>query len=76
MSARIQMKRPTTATAREIAAAIGKSVRTIQRHMAQPRAEYEANSISKAKPWESQGISRATWYRRQACKDESGKESK
>lgn len=28
-----------------------------------PRAEYEANSISKAKPWEAVGMSRAAWYR-------------
>jgi hypothetical protein len=33
---------------------------------AQTRAEWlEANSISRAKPWEEQGISRITWYRRQ-----------
>jgi hypothetical protein len=32
---------------------------------AKPRNEYEANSISKAKPWEAEGWSRAKWYRRQ-----------
>ena len=32
---------------------------------AKTRAEYEANSISKAKPWELEGISRRTWYSRQ-----------
>ena len=32
---------------------------------AKTRAEYEATSISRAKPWEAQGISRITWYRRQ-----------
>lgn len=37
---------------------------------AQPRAEYETNSVSRAKPWEALGISRRTWYRRQAA--ESG----
>ena len=31
---------------------------------AKPRREYEANSISRAKPWERLGISRKTWYRR------------
>ena len=31
---------------------------------AKTRAEYEANSISKAKPWETEGISRRTWYSR------------
>ncbi len=29
------------------------------------RAEYEANSVSKQKPWENLGISRATYYRKQ-----------
>ena len=29
------------------------------------RAEYEANSLSKTKPWVAEGISRRTWYRRQ-----------
>jgi hypothetical protein len=29
-----------------------------------PRAEYEAQSVERAKPWEALGISRATWYRR------------
>jgi hypothetical protein len=30
----------------------------------QPRAEYEAESIERARPWEAAGISRATWFRR------------
>jgi hypothetical protein len=28
------------------------------------RSEYEAQSISRAKPWEAEGISRKTWYKR------------
>ena len=32
---------------------------------AKSRQEYEAQSINKAKPWEDEGISRRTWYRRQ-----------
>jgi hypothetical protein len=32
---------------------------------AKPRAEYEANSLTRAKPWEKAGISRRTWYYRQ-----------
>ena len=28
-----------------------------------PRSEYEANSLSKTKPWEQLGLSRARWYR-------------
>ena len=31
---------------------------------ATPRAEYEAKSLSRARPWEAAGISRRTWYRR------------
>jgi hypothetical protein len=30
-----------------------------------PRAEYEANSLSRSRPWEALGISRRTWERRQ-----------
>jgi hypothetical protein len=29
------------------------------------REEYLANSLSRTKPWKAEGISRATWYRRQ-----------
>ena len=31
-----------------------------------PRAEYlEANKLSQTKPWVAEGVSRATWYRKQ-----------
>lgn len=30
------------------------------------RHEYEANSLSRAKPWEAEGVDRATWYRHRA----------
>jgi hypothetical protein len=33
---------------------------------AKPRAEYEAKSISRAKPWVAERISRKTWYKRHA----------
>lgn len=33
---------------------------------AKPRAEYEANSASRTKPWIAAGMSRRTWYRRLA----------
>jgi hypothetical protein len=33
---------------------------------AMPRKEYETTSLSRTKPWTEQGISRATWYRRNA----------
>lgn len=50
-------------TAREIAERVGCSPRTVRKWWAMPRAEYEANSYSRTKPWEELGISRATWYR-------------
>ena len=31
---------------------------------AKPRAQYEAESLARIKPWEAEGISRRTWYRR------------
>ena len=31
---------------------------------AKPRAEYEGYSLSRRKPWEALGVSRATWYRK------------
>jgi hypothetical protein len=39
---------------------------------AKPRSEYEANSILRAKPWEKEGISRATWYHRQKQNQSAG----
>jgi hypothetical protein len=40
----------------------------------QPRADYEARSISRLKPWESEGVSRATWYRRRDKSEPSARE--
>ncbi|WP_172763577.1 rep protein, partial [Neisseria gonorrhoeae] len=43
----------------------GCSTRTVFRAWSQSRADYLAeNSISRDKPWEHFGISRASWYRR------------
>jgi predicted transcriptional regulator len=50
-------------TARELAEKWGVTPRTVQRYIAQPRADYEAQSLTRAKPWEGLGMSRATWYR-------------
>jgi hypothetical protein len=58
----IRRKRPMKAV--EMAEKFGISVRTVKRVFAQPRAEYEAQSISRTKPWEALGMSRATWYRK------------
>jgi hypothetical protein len=53
-------------TAKELAKRFGCSTRTVFRDAwSQSRADYLAeNSISRDKPWEHFGISRATWYRR------------
>lgn len=37
---------------------------TVRRKMAIPREQYLAESLSRTRPWEKLGISRATWYRR------------
>lgn len=58
----IRKKRPMTA--RAMAEEYGVSERTVQRIFAEPREQYLANAISRAKPWEALGISRATWYRK------------
>jgi hypothetical protein len=56
-------KRPMSA--REMAAKFNLSPRTVQNWWSQSRADYLAeNTISRDKPWEKIGISRATWYRR------------
>jgi hypothetical protein len=38
--------------------------RQLRAEGAKPRAEYEAHSFSRNKPWEVLGMSRITWYRR------------
>lgn len=55
-------KRPITA--RAAAERFGISMRTVQRAWALPREQYLAESLSRTRPWEKLGISRATWYRR------------
>jgi len=52
-------------SAAELAKKLGCNPRTIRRYMALPREEYLAtHTISKSKPWEDLGMSRATWYRK------------
>jgi predicted transcriptional regulator len=51
-------------TARELAEKWGVTPQTVRRYIAQPRAEFEANSITRAQPWKALGVSRTTWYRR------------
>lgn len=56
-------KRPMSA--REMAAKFKLSPRTVQKWWSQTREDWlKENSISRDKPWEYFGISRATWYRR------------
>jgi response regulator of citrate/malate metabolism len=61
MPANRQTYRPRTA--REMAEKVGCSPRTIRKYWAIPRAEYEANALTKSMPWAAVGMSRATWYR-------------
>jgi hypothetical protein len=49
-------------TARALAKRLNVNIKTVFKYTAIPRAEYEANSITRAKPWATMGISRATWY--------------
>lgn len=56
------MRRNTTA--RELAKRLGVNIKTVYKYTALPRPEYEANSITRAAPWEALGMSRATWYRK------------
>lgn len=48
-------------------AVMKRSARQAKRRLngVKPRQEYEANSIGHGKPWIAEGISKATWYRRQ-----------
>ncbi len=56
-------KRPMTV--KEMAAKFKVSERSVVKWWSQTRADYLAeNTISRDKPWEKLGISRATWYRR------------
>lgn len=50
-------------TAQEIGEKLGVSARTVRRYMAQPRTEFEGQSLTRLKPWATLGLSRATWYR-------------
>lgn len=51
-------------TAAELAKRLGVNIKTVYKYTALPRAEYEANSLTRSKPWEAVGMSRATWYRK------------
>ena len=60
--AKVARKRQFTAS--ELAEKWGVHTSTVRRHVAQPRAEYLAQALTRSKPWEALGMSRATWYRK------------
>ena len=47
-----------------LAGRLQRSKRTARRVWAERRAEYEAASLARTRPWEAEGISKSTWYRR------------
>ena len=49
-------------TVLELAKRLGVDRKTVIKYTSMPRVEYEANSISRAKPWEAMKMSRAAWY--------------
>jgi len=51
-------------TSADVAQILGCTKRNARNYHAVLRAQYEANSLSRKKPWEALGISRATYYRR------------
>jgi hypothetical protein len=51
-------------SAAALAKALKRSKRTARRVWAEQRHTYEMRSLMRAAPWESEGISRSTWYRR------------
>jgi hypothetical protein len=51
-------------TAIQLAKKFGVTERTVQRYTSIPRGEYLANALTRSKPWEKMGMSRATWYRK------------
>jgi hypothetical protein len=56
-------------SAKALAKLLGRSPRSARRIWAQSRAEYERGSLTRLRPWEAEGISRATWYRRRSKRD-------
>ena len=51
----------------EVQEILGLKARAVRNYHAMPRAEYEAKSISRMKPWEAMGISRRTYYRKKSA---------
>lgn len=66
-------KRKEGIKAKELAAKFNCSTRTIVRMLSVDRADYLSNSLTQSKPWEAEGISRATWYRHGKTYSEASK---
>ena len=69
----LRVKRPESA--RWYAEKYGISIRTVQRMAAVLRADWEANSLMRSRPWELLGMSRATWYRKGKPSPEASQQS-
>ena len=57
-------RRPRAISVQSLANKVGVSARTIRRYAARSRQEYEAESLERSAPWDIEGVSRATWFRR------------
>jgi hypothetical protein len=55
----------------ELAKVLGISPRRARSYWAEPRADYESQSLCRQRPWEAEGISRSTWYWRRRRADDT-----
>ena len=60
--------------AAELGQKLGISPRSARRYWAEPRRNYEVESRENYAPWNDEGISRATWYRRRQRGRQKGKD--
>jgi hypothetical protein len=69
MAARKQRRRKMTAA--ELGQRLGGlSARSARRYWAEPRENYVRERKANSAPWAQEGVSRATWYRRQKRRHE------
>jgi hypothetical protein len=59
-----RMFRGIAMSAADLAKRLGISPRRVRAYWAECRVGYEARSLSRQRPWELEGVSRRTWYRR------------
>ena len=59
-------------TIKELATIKNADPKTVAKYTSMPRADYLAtHTVNRDKPWEDEGISRRTWYRRKKAQQES-----